>query len=441
MKPVSIESRAGALRQVHPDPAALVREDTLHSSVYTDPAIFATEMSAIFESSWVFVAHDSEVPRKGDYVRRTMGLMPVLVIRVAEDEIAVVANRCTHRGNLLCQEERGRRKVITCQYHGWVFGLDGRLQDVPFPGGFQGDRACLSLRRARVERYRGFVFATFAEQPRPLDEHLGNATRALDRAAQLSPAGQLDLHGGWVRHLYHANWKMLVENSTDGYHVNYVHDSFARGIKVQYKYDNVLLGKEEKLEAVARDLGDGHSELDYGPTYGKPLVWLGVEPDRYPEYTQAMNRAYGSGRAAEIMREGPPHSYIFPNLFIAETAVTMIQPLAVNRAVNWHTPLYLKDVPEEVNRRILRQGEVALGPSAFLLADDAIIAERQWLALDGAPGWLETSRGRNREQVSESGIRASHYTDETPQRGFWRRYLRAFAPTASPLAPRAEVSG
>ncbi len=402
----------------------LIEETTVHSSLYTEPEVFEQEMHFIFGTTWVFVGHASEIPAKGDFVRRTIGTVPVVVVRSDKDEISVLANRCAHRGNLLCQESSGRRKNLACQYHGWVFSLRGDLLDVPFPAGFTGDKKCHSLLQARVDSYCGFVFATFAKDPVPLAEYLGNARQALDRAANLSPVRELDLNGGWVKHLYHANWKMLAENNTDGYHVNYVHDSFARGIKVQYKYDNVLISDESKLEAVARDLGNGHSEIDYGPTYAKPLVWLGVEPDRFPDYTLAMEAAYGAAPAREIMRNGPPHTYIFPNLFIAETAVTMIQPLAAGRSVVWHTPLYWKGVPEAVNRRILRLGEAALGPSAFLLADDAIISERQWQALSGSPAWLDLTRGMQRERTDPDGTRTSHYSDETPQRGFWRHYRR-----------------
>jgi hypothetical protein len=105
----------------------------------------------------------------------------------------------------------------------------------------------------------------------------------------------------------------------------------------------------------------------------------------------------------------------------------MIQPLAIGQSVNWHTPLFLKDAPDELNRRILRQGEVALGPSAFLTADDAVIAERQWRALDGSPGWLDLSRGVSRETRAANGVVTSHYTDETGNRSFWRHYRSVMA--------------
>lgn len=398
-----------------------IKLGAVHGALYTDPAIFDEEMTRIFERSWVFVGHDSEIPQVGSYVRRRMGRREVLLVR-SKSGPEVLINRCAHRGNLLCQEDSGRRRSLVCQYHGWVFDLNGKLVNVPFGAEGAHDSKCLNLSKARMDSYRGFVFATLAEDAVSLEAYLGNARSALDRAARLSPAGELDLCGGWGRHITYGNWKMLAENDTDGYHVNYVHNSFARAVEVQYKYENVLLQQEDELEPESRALGGGHAELDYAPTYAKPLIWLGVEPNRYPEYTRRMEEAYGQEEALRILTAGPPHTYIFPNLFIAETMVTMIEPVSAGESITWHTPLYLKDAPEEVNRRILRQGEAAVGPSAFLLADDATTSERQWRALHASPGWLDMSRGLSREQDAGGGIKVSHYTDETPQRAFWDHY-------------------
>ncbi|MAZ01782.1 MAG: ring-hydroxylating oxygenase subunit alpha [Sneathiella sp.] len=409
------------------DIPGLIKDNGIHSSLYTDPNIFALEMDKIFQECWVFVGHLSEVPKRGDYIRRHIGCEPVLMFRTGDATATVLTNRCTHRGNLLCQEEKGRRRAITCQYHGWVFNLDGDLVDRPFSGGYCDKGGELDLRKAKVAIYRGFVFATFAKNPVSLEDHLGNGRHALDRASNLSPEGELDLFGGWTKHIFNSNWKMLVENNTDGYHVNHVHDSFARGIQVQYKYENVLKSEEDKLEAFVRDMGDGHAEIEYGQTYSKPLFWFGVEADRFPDYVSSMEAAYGKDEANDILTKGPPHTYIFPNLFIAEVSMVVIQPISAGKSINWNTPLYLKGAPDAVNRRMLRQGEAALGPSAFLLADDAVIGDRQWRALHGSPGWLDLSRGESRETVAADGTITSHYSDETPNRGFWRHYRTLFS--------------
>jgi hypothetical protein len=100
----------------------------------------------------------------------------------------------------------------------------------------------------------------------------------------------------------------------------------------------------------------------------------------------------------------------------------MIQPIGVGETVHWHTPLYYRGIPDAFNTRILRHGEVAFGPAAFLTADDATIAERQWRALDGSPGWLDVSRGLGREERLPDNTVKSHYTDESPVRRFWQHY-------------------
>lgn len=398
-----------------------LRPDSVHAHLYTDPELFRLEMDRLFANGWVYVGHESEIPQRGDTLRRTIGTEPVLFTR-GPDGLHVVVNRCTHRGNLLLQPASAQRKAFVCQYHGWVFAQNGDLVSMPLASTETLDRTGRALRRARVDSYRGFVFATFNPAAPPLLEHLGHATRVIDRQCDLSPLGEVQLRAPWIQHLFRANWKMLSENEADGYHVGFVHDSFARGVRIQGKYGDILSDSEEKISAVVRYLGNGHTELDYGPTYTQPLTWLGVKPERYPDYVAALEARLGPARAQEAMRLGPSHAFIFPNLFIAETCLVMIQPVSVDQTINAHAPLYLKGVPDAVNERILRQGEVAMGPSSFLTADDAIIAERQWRALRDAPGWLDISRGRGRETRRADGVLESHYTDETPNRGFWQHY-------------------
>lgn len=414
----------------------LVNEASVHSAVYTDAAIFQWEMREIFGNSWVFVGHASEIPSTGDLVRRTIGLEEVLMVRDKSGGVSVLVNRCTHRGNLMCNERKASKRTITCQFHGWAFGLDGSLLAVPAPDGAPLDKDSLALKKAKVGIYRGFVFATFAEDPPTLQEYLGRAAAILDQACDLSPEGELNLIGGWVQHSFHANWKMLIENDTDGYHANTVHSSFVKGVALQGKYKHVLID-EKKLEPIARDLGKGHVDLDYSPAYKKPMIWLGTEPDRYPEYNRLMEQKYGESRALEIRRLGPPHAFIFPNLFLAEGVVTMIQPVDAGSCVNWSTPLYLKGAPSEVNTRIKRQGEAAVGPAAFLLADDATILERTYSALVSSPAWLSISRGLQREHRMPDGVITSHFTDETPNRGFWRHY-KTFTSRQGAMASQQE---
>jgi fatty-acyl-CoA synthase len=84
------------------DYKALVRDDRIHGSLYTDPRVFEDELERIFHRGWVFVGHASEVARTGDFVTRSIGAQPVIMVRARDGEIAVLLNRCAHRGTMVC---------------------------------------------------------------------------------------------------------------------------------------------------------------------------------------------------------------------------------------------------------------------------------------------------------------------------------------------------
>ena len=177
--------------------------------------------------------------------------------------------------------------------------------------------------------------------------------------------------------------------------------------------------------AVARYFGNGHSENDLRPEFRKrdvPLGWFGTTAERLPEYTQRMQAAYGDAEARRIMIDGTPHIMIYPNLFIAEIQLFVIQPLAVDETVQHVTALQFKGAPD-LNRRLRQQTMGSVGPAGFLLADDAAMYERTQLGVQSSnPEWLFVGRGRHRERHDERGYLIGDATDETPTRGIWRHY-------------------
>jgi phenylpropionate dioxygenase-like ring-hydroxylating dioxygenase large terminal subunit len=402
------------------DYSTLVSGDRIHGSLYTDPRVFEEELRKIFYGGWVYVGHESEIPAAGDYVCRAIGLEPVIFLRDREGEPRVYSNRCTHRGNMLCRSEKGSAKLLKCDYHGWTFSLDGKLMAVPFAEGFCGDMDGRALGGpSRVASYRGFVFATFNRDSVALEEHLGAGADLIDRAVRISPLSRIRLTAGWIKHRFACNWKMLPENATDGYHASVTHASFFETFRAT-QYD-AHLGRESARLSLARDWGRGHTELDFRGRYTKPLEWLGMKEERAAGYVAAMLGAHGDEAGRRILTEGPPHATIFPNLFLGELNIVMFQPLSANECVQWHTPMLLEGVEENLNVRIVRQSEGAMGPSGFLLADDGVISERSQAALQGRSGWLDLSRGLNREGM-EDGALTSFSTDEVNNRGFWRHY-------------------
>lgn len=408
---------------------ALVQDTRIHASLYTDPAIFADELDRIFHRGWVFVGHESEIPRVGDFVTRRVGVQPVILARAAEDEATVLLNRCAHRGTMVCPAAAGHTRVFTCPYHGWTYDLGGALMGAPYPGGWAGefDKGAHGLLRApHVAAYRGFVFARLDGGAGPtLAEHLGAATRLIDRACDLSPQGEVALTAGWVKHRCPANWKMLPENDSDGYHLGFVHLSLWKTVRTQY---HRVIGEERSIKAVVRDWGGGHMEIDWSLGYETPFEWFGGGAENLvARYRAAMEARWGAAEAARRMWEGPPHALIFPNLFLGETNVAIIEPVGVEESVHWHTPMFLKGVPE-FDRRLLRQSEAAMGPASFLLPDDLTIASRNQLGLHARHAeWLELERGLARERRDAAGRLVSHLTDETANRGFWKHYRAIMA--------------
>ncbi|MDR7093121.1 aromatic ring-hydroxylating oxygenase subunit alpha [Hydrogenophaga laconesensis] len=400
----------------------LVRDDHVHGSLYTDPAIYQAELQRIWYRTWVYVGHESEVPNPNDYVMKSIGPEPILMTRDKSGQIHLLHNRCPHRGNRVCMTEKGNARSFTCPYHGWTFANDGALRGYPFPSGYEdADRSRLGLGKvARVASHRGFVFGSFAEEGESLLEHLGAAAGAIDSLCMNSPEGEVEVTAGYLKHKVKANWKFLVENETDGYHPSFVHASIFEvaqsGIGTLYDSDSV---------AVSRDFGKGHTENDLRPEFRKrdvPMGWFGTTADRLPAYVAQMETAYGKDKAREIMIDGTPHIMIFPNLFIAEIQLFVLQPLSVDHTVQHVTAIQFKGAPD-INRRLRQQTMGSVGPAGFLLADDAAMYERTQLGVQASnPEWLYLGRGRHRERIDENGFRIGDNTDETPSRGIWRHY-------------------
>ena len=344
------------------------------------------------------------------------------MVRDHAGEIRLLLNRCPHRGNLVCAVDHGNRANFTCPFHAWKFSNDGRLLARAFPDGYEGsDEGELGLAAVpRVGIYRGFVFGSFNEQAPPLHEYLGGALRSIDQLCRNSPEGEIEITTGFLQHRTRANWKLILENECDGYHPAFVHSSI-------FSVANSGIGKlyGAQSSAVSRDLGNGHTEIDLRPEFRKldqPLAWFGTNESRLPEYTQRMIDTYGRDTAREIMIDGTPHIMIFPNLFIAEIQIFVLQPVAVDETIQHVAALQFKGAPD-LNRRMLQQTMGSVGPAGLLLADDTEMYERNQAGLKVRdPEWLTLNRGLHREHDDELGYRVGHATDETPSRGIWRHY-------------------
>jgi len=416
---------------------ALVKEDRVHINVYKDAAIFDDEMDRIFHRGWVYVGHEGEVPNRGDFRLKRIGLQPVIMVRDQHGNVQLLLNRCRHRGATVCQQGQGNTRSFRCMYHGWTYQLNGDLSGVPGADGYGDDfkRADFALVKVpRVAVYRGFIFGSLSPAGVSLDEHLGRAKGEIDLFAGLSRAEDVEVVSGIHKYNYQGNWKLAAENSMDGYHPMIVHASFAQALM-----DKIRLtegGDKERanrdiasFRGWAKDLGNGHVMLDYrlriyDSLNGDPTPPVRAITPEGEAHLRTMVERFGEERAANMLREGGTHTFVFPNLILIGIQMRVLQPLSADRTEVCLYPTLLKWLPPEVNRIRLRSHEAFFGSASFGGPDDSEIFERiqDGCAVDLEP-WQLISRGLHREQRRD-GVIAGDLSDEVTQRGIWRQWKK-----------------
>ena len=115
---------------------SLVEPGRVHRSVYTDPDIFDLELERVFGNAWIYVGHESEIERPGDFIATRIGKKPLLLARDLDSNIALVHNQCAHRGVMVVASDCGHTDEYRCCYHGWTYELDGRIKAAPLLHGY-----------------------------------------------------------------------------------------------------------------------------------------------------------------------------------------------------------------------------------------------------------------------------------------------------------------
>lgn len=421
------------------DYTGLVLRDRVHSRIFTDPTIFAAEIAKIFERSWVYVAHESEIPERGDYVTRFMGGQPVVVVR-ADDGIRIHLNRCRHRGTAVCNQERGTAKFFRCPYHGWTYGSDGRLVGVPYPSAYPNDFDKEQFGLASIEHvsvYRGFVFASVVPPADPLEQWLGARVRSvLDAFVDASPVGRLVVRSGLNRTVFRGNWKYV---GMDGYHFNFTHKS----VNALAQHHGMPTVKEYEEHAPGRmwDFGNGHCRLDHDSlrdaSHVDALTARLADLAGGAEYVAALRDRLGERFSETLSRSYDPHLGVWPNMQLIGTHIRVVRPLAPDLTEVIAFPTLLEGAPVAVNEARVRRHERLFGPAGFVQPDDSELFERNQIGLHATVNpWLYIGRGLERETLHEDGAISGHVTDETTQRGQMQMWLRQMtqAPDGAPVS-------
>jgi len=340
--------------------------------IFSDQAIYEMELERIFARCWNFMCHESQIPNKGDFFLSFIGEESVICTRDKTGALQVFLNTCRHRGNAVCRAESGNARSFLCTYHGWTFGLDGKLIGVP---GYKDlyhedlDREQWGLISAgKVASYKGYIFATMDAEAVSLDEYLGPVGRmSLDLIAARAPSWrQVD---GIQKNQIGCNWKLAVDNLFDYYHVAISHASaMMSGFRDR---------PGQPAAPTSFDMNSHRVILgDYGHAIGGPRITPErlalAEPNDNPNRDQTWRRTeFAKDALGPIGIESAGHPNIFPNLWITEAnQLSLRLPKGPNLTEIWWFTMVDDKLEPERYAEAIRSTNHQFGPAGMLEQDD-----------------------------------------------------------------------
>jgi phenylpropionate dioxygenase-like ring-hydroxylating dioxygenase large terminal subunit len=319
---------------------------------YVSPEHFEKERRAVFGRMWMQVCRVDDVPNPGDYFVRELAVLDtsVLVVRGTDGVVRGFHNVCAHKANRVALSERGSCRAFSCRFHGWTYGLNGRLVGVSDEEGFQErvKKEERGLKAVATDTWEGFVFVNLDPEPREtLGEFLGGFAPCLE-GYPFSKMSMYFEHRAEVG----CNWKILVDAFQDGYHLRYQH---------RYSLADMFMGDPRKLFADVQ-VFERHRFLS---SNGNPA--------HQPTPTERLAFVHGGFFSPSVFPQGwmPPGvnptrsqewstdiSVFFPNMFIQLIApgwyfVYTIWPLAVDRSL-WEARIYFSP-PQNAAERFARE--------------------------------------------------------------------------------------
>ena len=209
----------------------LVSEDKAQISrrVYVDPELYELEQERLFRRAWLFLAHESELPKNGDYITRTLAGESVVLVRGDDGIVRGFLNSCRHRGMKLCRADKGHLSLFRCSYHGWTYSRTGALRGV-FAKELYEDT---HLRKEELglvpitclDSYKGLIFGSWNPEIPTLSDYLGKMKFYLDLFLGRTDGGT-EIVGSPQVWDVQTNWKFPTDNFTgDNFHLYSTHGS------------------------------------------------------------------------------------------------------------------------------------------------------------------------------------------------------------------------
>lgn len=411
----------------------MIQGHQVHRDVYTSRAVYDAEMRHLFANAWVFVGHESQTPKKGDYYTTQIGSQPVIQVRHSDGEIKVLHNRCPHKGTKIAIDREGNTgKFFRCPYHAWSFKTDGCLLAIPLKKGYENtgldktENAKGMKAVGAVQNYRGFIFARLSQTGMSFEEFFGESLSSIDNMVDRSPEGRLEVAGPPLRYMHNCNWKMLVENQTDTCHPMVAHESSA-GTAVKIWEE---LGNPEPRPAAMQIIAPFMSPYEFFEGMGI-RTWpnghghTGVHHSIHSDYSaiagyfEAMCASYGEERAKAIMDENRHNTIYFPGIMVKGPIQQLRNfiPLGPDKTLVESYIYRLVGAPDELLARTAMYNRMINAPTSIVGHDDLEMYERaqEGLLSDGLE-WVNLQRLYPDEEED--------FTQEAVENGTTERQMR-----------------
>ncbi len=428
------------------DPAALralVRDDTVHRDVYTNPEIFQLEMERLWARTWIYVGHISQVPAPGDFITCDIASVPVLMIRQADHSVRVLRNRCAHKGAKVVSDWSGNAgRFIRCPYHNWSYRTDGSIAAIPLRQGYDGTNfaqceAVSGLRPVATETYRGLVFARLSEDGPDFAGYFGDSLSSVDYMADRSPEGEMEIAGGCLRYMHDSNWKMFVENLNDTMHPMAAHELSAGTAKELWSDQPADAPKPMAIEQLVPFAGSydffdkmGVRVFNNGHSYSGVHFSIHSSYAAVPDYEAAMQRAYGETRAKDILGTVRHNTVYYPSLTIkgAIQTIRVVRPIAVDKTLLESWSFRLKGAPDIFFKRNVMYTRLINSPMSVVGHDDQQCYRliQEGLAADGNE-WISLHRDYHPEERNTHDLTVNG-TSEISMRNQFRAWANFMAP-------------
>jgi phenylpropionate dioxygenase-like ring-hydroxylating dioxygenase large terminal subunit len=369
--------------------------------VMSDEELYKIEMERVFAKTWLLLAHNTEIPKAGDFVVRDMAEDQVIVSRDRSGDINVVLNVCPHRGMKVCSAEAGNAHAHRCIYHGWAFKPNGDFIGAPVERekmhGEMTPKSELGLKKARVHVYGGLIFATWNIDGPSFDEFLGESKFYFDQLFCRTDSG-LEMLGPPQRFIVPCNWKIPSEQSaSDGFHTLTLHRSLMEG--------GIMGGTAESIYDAAPGMygvdvscEQGHSLrcLEAAQTFkmfsdisfeGKTVderLHLLTPPGITPELIPQLHKNLSPDQVEMLATIPPQVGGMFPNVLVlfifaprsdggssGALALHTYVPRGPDKVEFLNFIFAEKDAPEQVKRDMLQNAVQQSGTSGTIEQDDA----------------------------------------------------------------------